>query len=76
MKRIAVIGGDGIGPEVTRAGLRVLEAASPPGSYAFVELPYSADYTLETGITISAESFARLGTRESMHRLRCLLELP
>jgi tartrate dehydrogenase/decarboxylase / D-malate dehydrogenase len=49
---IAVIGGDGIGPEVVRAGMRVLEAtarddaALEPG---FTELPWGCEYFLEHG---------------------------
>jgi tartrate dehydrogenase/decarboxylase/D-malate dehydrogenase len=50
--RIAVIGGDGIGPEVVEAGVRVLEAAtevdgSPPLS--FTRFPWGCEYYLEHG---------------------------
>jgi 3-isopropylmalate dehydrogenase len=47
--RIAVIPGDGIGVEVTAAACRALEAL---GGVAIEEFPWSADYYLETGITI------------------------
>jgi tartrate dehydrogenase/decarboxylase/D-malate dehydrogenase len=50
--RIAVIGGDGIGPEVVEAGIRVLETAtevdgSPPLS--FTRFPWGCEYYLEHG---------------------------
>lgn len=60
--RIGVIGGDGIGPEVVREAIKVLSAVSPPASLTFDELPYGADHTLETGVTLppgEMERFAR-----------------
>jgi 3-isopropylmalate dehydrogenase len=52
--RIAVIAGDGIGPEVVEAALAVLAAASPRFGFALdlERLPYSADHYLDTGETI------------------------
>jgi tartrate dehydrogenase/decarboxylase/D-malate dehydrogenase len=50
MVEIAVIGGDGIGPEVTRAGVRVLEAAAkgdPSLELSFTEFPWGCEYYLE-----------------------------
>jgi tartrate dehydrogenase/decarboxylase/D-malate dehydrogenase len=50
--RIAVIGGDGIGPEVVSAGIRVLEAASelaPSVELGFTEFPWSCRYYLKHG---------------------------
>ena len=49
--KIGVIGGDGIGPEVLREGLNVLEAvAALDGfSYELVDYPYSGSHYLETG---------------------------
>ena len=60
--RVAVIGGDGIGPEVTEQARRVLETLSSAGlvSIGFTEFPHGADHYLETGETLSDESFARL----------------
>jgi len=52
LTRIAVIGGDGIGPEVVGAGIRVLEAASevePSVELDFTEFPWSCGYYLEHG---------------------------
>jgi 3-isopropylmalate dehydrogenase len=52
--RIAVIAGDGIGPEVVEAALATLNAAARRFGFALdVErLPYSADHYLATGETI------------------------
>ena len=49
--RIAVIAGDGIGPEVIAQGLRVLEAVAPRHGirYEAVEYPFSTDRWLATG---------------------------
>jgi 3-isopropylmalate dehydrogenase len=47
---IGVIPGDGIGPEVLREGLKVLEAVAAAGgfTYKLVEYPYSGAYYLKT----------------------------
>lgn len=50
--KIAVIGGDGIGPEVIAAGTRVLEAAREVDqsiNLAFTEFPWNSEYYLEHG---------------------------
>jgi tartrate dehydrogenase/decarboxylase/D-malate dehydrogenase len=49
---IGVIGGDGIGPEVLRAGMQVLEAAAsddPSLELGFTEFPWGCEYYLEHG---------------------------
>jgi tartrate dehydrogenase/decarboxylase / D-malate dehydrogenase len=49
---IGVIGGDGIGPEVVRAGMEVLEAAAkddPSLELGFTEFPWGCEYNLEHG---------------------------
>src|ERR671919_712362 len=49
---IGVIGGDGIGPEVVRAGMQVLETAAeddPSLELGFTELPWGCEYYLEHG---------------------------
>ncbi len=62
MIRVALIPGDGIGPEVLRAARRVLEAAQAAGllSIEFEEFPHSADHYLATGETLGEETFGRL----------------
>jgi 3-isopropylmalate dehydrogenase len=49
--RLGVLGGDGIGPEVTREGLKVLEAVGGREGfeYELVEYPYSGEHYLKTG---------------------------
>lgn len=62
MIRIAMIPGDGIGPEVVREAERVLSATGDAG-LAEVEVtrfPQGADHFLATGETLSDTSFARL----------------
>lgn len=47
-KNIAVIGGDGIGPEVTKEALKVLEAVSP-NAFEFVDYDLGAERWQRTG---------------------------
>jgi 3-isopropylmalate dehydrogenase len=62
--RVAVIAGDGIGPEVVDEALKVLEAVE--GAHrvgiSIEKLPYGADHYLATGVTIPAEEVRRLGS--------------
>jgi len=60
--RVAVIGGDGIGPEVTEQASRVLSRVCALGlaDLALVEFPHGADHYLATGETLSDATFERL----------------
>jgi 3-isopropylmalate dehydrogenase len=60
--RVAVISGDGIGPEVIAAAIPVIErAASHHGvSLNWEHLPYSADHYLKTGETLPEHAFNHL----------------
>jgi 3-isopropylmalate dehydrogenase len=51
---IAVIGGDGIGPEVTREGLKVLSAVAEDFGFSLKleEFPYCTQYYLDTGVIL------------------------
>ena len=52
MVNVAVIGGDGIGPEVVGAAIRVMEAAAasdPSLGLSFTEFPWGCEYYLEHG---------------------------
>ena len=50
MVRVAVIGGDGIGPEVVSAGMRVMEAAADDSlELRFTEFEWGCEYYLEHG---------------------------
>jgi len=61
-KRIAVIAGDGIGKDVTVEAVKVVRAAAEVFGRRFEleELPYGADYFLETGIAMPAGGYAML----------------
>jgi len=54
--RIAVIGGDGIGPEVTREGLKVLRRAAELDGFGVeaTEFPFGAEHYLKTGTGLPA----------------------
>jgi len=58
--RIAVVGGDGIGPEVTREALKVLRHLAAAGGPRFEvrEYPFSADHFLATGETLPEGTLA------------------
>lgn len=60
--KIAIIAGDGIGPEVIEAALPIIAAAAHgEGLTLDVEhLPYSADHYLRTGETLPDAAFAHL----------------
>lgn len=61
--RIAVIAGDGIGPEVVKEGMRVLEhAARKDGRFAFsfCEFPWGCDYYLKNGRMMPEDGMEQL----------------
>lgn len=60
--KIALIAGDGIGPEVTGAAMNVLAAAAPSTNckYESTEFPFSATHFLETGHVLDDEDIAQL----------------
>jgi len=60
--RIALIPGDGIGPEVVAEARRVLEAVAEAGlaRLSMESFPHGADHYLATGETLSEATFARL----------------
>ncbi len=62
MTRVALIGGDGVGPDVVRVARRALEIAGPRhgADYSFEEFPYGAERFLTTGETLPDHAFARL----------------
>ena len=45
---LGVIGGDGIGPEVVREGLKVLRSVKEGFDYNFIEYPYGSEHYLKT----------------------------
>ena len=60
--RVAVIAGDGIGPEVIEAALPVLDRAAAKHGFALAweRLPYSADHYLATKETLPDHAFVHL----------------
>ena len=60
--RIAVIPGDGIGPEVTAEAVKALRAAAELDGLSLIleSLPWGADHFLDTGVTIPADGYATL----------------
>ena len=60
--RIAVIPGDGIGPEVVAIGLQVLEKVAAKHSFRLEtkEFPFGGKHYLETGEALSDDSLAEL----------------
>ncbi len=62
MIRIALIPGDGIGPDVLREARRVLDAVAAAGlaELSFEEFPHGAEHFLATGETLSEPTFASL----------------
>ena len=64
MSKLAVIPGDGIGPEVIAEALKVLDAVEQAFRVGVqVErLPYGADHFLSTGVTIPPPEMKRLGS--------------
>jgi 3-isopropylmalate dehydrogenase len=60
--RVAVIPGDGIGVDVTAEAIKVLTAVGKVfgNRVDFEMLPWSADYYLQTGVTIPANGYSML----------------
>ena len=60
--RIAIIPGDGIGKDVTAEAVKVLHAVGERFGrrFQFEHLPWSADYYLETGVTIPPNGYDTL----------------
>lgn len=69
-KKIAVIPGDGTGPEVIQEGLRVLKAAEDAVEKLSLEtekLPYGADHYLETEELIPEEGLEKLSKKDAIY---------
>lgn len=66
--RLAVIAGDGIGPEVIAEALRVLEHVGEQHgiSFAVTQFPHSAAHYLETGTILSDEDIARITDHDAI----------
>ena len=70
MVEIGVIGGDGIGPEVVRAGMQVLKAAAkddPSLEIAFTEFPWGCEYYLEHGRMMPEDGLQTLAACDEIY---------
>jgi 3-isopropylmalate dehydrogenase len=66
--RLAVIPGDGIGPEVVAEALKVLDAATAGSAVAFEQTPFSlgAGRYLETGDVLTDEDLAAIAAHDAI----------
>lgn len=63
---IAVIGGDGIGPEVVTEGLKVLDAAVGPDAFEYVRYDLGAERWQRTGEVLPDSVMAELATCDAI----------
>jgi len=66
--RIAVIGGDGIGPEVAAEALKVLQRAQDGFALEFIEYPFGSEHYLKTREFVPDPAFNEIKTLDA-----CLL---
>jgi 3-isopropylmalate dehydrogenase len=66
--RIAVLPGDGVGPEIIEQGLRVLDvvAAIDDFAYELTWFPHGGEHYLATGELISDETIDEIGAHEAL----------
>ena len=67
--KIAVIPGDGIGPEIVLAGVKVLDAAAQRFGFEvqYEEFPYGAGYYKETGAFIPVDALGFLKAFDALY---------
>jgi len=68
MYRIAVIPGDGTGPEVVAEGLKVLEAVADVAGFDYqtAGFDFGGEKYLKTGLTVSDEDIEELKTFDAI----------
>ena len=66
-RRFAIVPGDGIGVDVTRETVKILEAVAERGSITLRldSFDYGADRYLDTGETLSDKALAELATYDA-----------
>jgi 3-isopropylmalate dehydrogenase len=66
--KIAIIGGDGIGPEVTEQAVRVLNVAAEIEGFAleYTDYPHGTDHYLETGELMPADVLEEIRAHDSV----------
>ena len=65
--RIAVIGGDGVGPEVVEQGIRVLDAACDDCTLEWTHLPWGSDHHERTGALMPADGLRVLEQHDAVY---------
>ena len=67
--RIAVIPGDGIGPEIINEGKKVIEAVSEKENFEveWIEYPFGADHYLETGELLNEEALKEMEKMDAIY---------
>lgn len=68
--KIAVMPGDGIGPEVIREGVKVLRAAAeatPSLNLEFVNFPYGAEHYLKTGELVPQDGLDQMAKMDAIY---------
>jgi 3-isopropylmalate dehydrogenase len=63
---LAVIGGDGIGPEVVAEGLKVLDAAAGPGAFSLTHYDLGAERWKRTGEVLPDSVLAELDAADAI----------
>lgn len=68
MHRIGVMGGDGVGPELVREGLRVLERTAQLDGFDFelVHYPHSGAHYRSTGVLIEQDTVEQIGGLDAL----------
>lgn len=66
---IARIPGDGIGPEIIRAGVSVLDAAAEKEGFTlrYTEYPWGGEYYLRTGKVLPTDGFTQLRQHDAIY---------
>ena len=67
--QIAVLEGDGIGPEIIREGEKVLDAVAPLEGFRieWIHFPHGTDHYLKTGEILSEKSLEELGKHKAIY---------
>ena len=69
MYRIAVIPGDGIGPEIINEGKKVIEAVSEKENFEieWIEYPFGADHYLKTGELLNEDALKEMEKMDAIY---------
>ena len=67
--KIPVIGGDGVGPEIIREGMKVIDAVASREGFKvqWIHFPHGTDHYLKTGEIISEKTLEELGKYRALY---------